>query len=588
MTASGRPRWHLRPAANRDNTAMAKAGVARIGFQRGVVHLVDLGRRSRQALVLAAVTGALTGLGVAGFEWVTRQGLAEHLSHQPQAVQIAAPLVGLLLAAALLRWVAATKSPSTADEYIHNFHEPGRRLALRPVPGRILASVATLGFGGALGYEGPSIYMGAAIGSGLEARLSRYFSRDDAKVLLVAGAAAGVAAIFKAPATGLVFALEVPYQNDFARRMLLPAGIAAAVSYLVFVSFFGTAPLFAVAGTPPFDLRDLGGAALLGVLCGISARLFTVSLAAAKHLSARLNPWLRAAAAGVGLAGLAALSFALFAQGLTLGAGYDDLLWALDPHRTLGLVVALFFMRAAATVLTVGGGGAGGLFIPLVIEGALLGRAFDGLLPVAATGSNFFPLVGVSAFLGAGYRVPLAGVVFAAEASGRPGFIVPGLIAAMIAQLFMGSASASAYQQASRAGHLERRFSLPLNSALRTDVATITPDVTLSEFFTKHLIAKREQAAPVLNDGHYVGIMSIDELRNTPREQWASTTVATTMRTDYPTASPQWSLRDALTAMEQHDVDLLPVLDGDTLIGVVTTAEILKLDEILDITDRDT
>jgi hypothetical protein len=90
--------------------------------------------------------------------------------------------------------------------------------------------------------------------------------------------------------------------------------------------------------------------------------------------------------------------------------------------------------------------------------------------------ATFFPLIGVSAFLGAGYRVPLAGVVFAAEASGRPGSIVPGLIAAIVAQLFMGRASASPYQVAARAGHLERRFALPLTAALRTDVATTPPD----------------------------------------------------------------------------------------------------------------
>ncbi|HZQ58849.1 MAG TPA: chloride channel protein, partial [Acidimicrobiales bacterium] len=71
----------------------------------------------------------------------------------------------------------------------------------------------------------------------------------------------------------------------------------------------------------------------------------------------------------------------------------------------------------------------------------------SGLFRTAGNGSHFFPLIGVSAFLGAGYRVPLAGVVFAAEASGRPGFVVPGMIATVVAQLFMGTASASVYQR---------------------------------------------------------------------------------------------------------------------------------------------
>ena len=409
-----------------------------------------VGRETRRVVVFAALTGTVTGAGVAGFEWVTRYGLFNHLQQAPLGVQVLAPLVGLVLAALDLRVFGAGASPTTADEYIKNFHEPGAPLDLRPVPARLVASVATLGFGGAMGYEGPSIYLGAAVGSGLQQRFARLFSRDDAKVLLVAGAAAGVAAIFRAPATGLVFALEVPYQEDFARRMLLPAGIAAAFSYLVFVAIYGTSPLLSVTGAPPFNLRDLGGAAVLGVICGIGARLFTVALMWGKHLSGRAHPAVRAGAAGVGLDVLALVANGAFGKPLTLGAGYDNLTWALDPRRSLGLVVLLLVLRAAATFGTVSGGGAGGLFIPLVIEGALLGRAVGSPFRTAAAGSTFFPLIGVSAFLGAGYQVPLAGVVFAAETSGRPGFIVPALIAAVVAQLFMGRASVSSYQVATR------------------------------------------------------------------------------------------------------------------------------------------
>jgi CIC family chloride channel protein len=358
-----------------------------------------LGRQSRQVVLFAALTGGVTGLGVAGFEGIAREGLFDHLREAPFVLQVLAPVIGLALAALALRVFAGGASPATADEYIKNFHEPGTRLDLRPVPGRLMASITTLGLGGALGYEGPSVYLGAALGSALQRRFSHLFSREDAKVLLVAGAAAGVSAIFKAPATGLVFALEVPYQDDFARRMLLPAGIASAVSYVVFVAIAGTTPLFAVAGSPPFDLRDLGGAALLGVLCGVGARLFAMAIVRAKGLAAGVHPAVRVVAAGAVLAGLALVAKVAFGDPLTLGAGYDNLTWAFDPHRAVTLVVLLLVMRAVATVATVGGGGAGGLFIPLVIEGGLLGRAIGGLFRTAGSGSNFFPLVGVSAFL---------------------------------------------------------------------------------------------------------------------------------------------------------------------------------------------
>jgi CIC family chloride channel protein len=515
------------------------------------------------------------------FEWVTRDELFHHLRRAPEGVQIAAPVVGLVVAALLLRTLGGGASPSTADEYIRSFHDRERRLDLRPVPARLLASVATLGFGGAMGYEGPSIYLGAAVGSALQRRFARVFSRDDTKVLLVCGAAAGVAAIFKAPATGLVFALEVPYQEDFARHMLLPAGIAAAASYVVFVAYAGTTPLFSVSGSPPFDLRDLGGALVLGVACGIGARWFTGALSWAKRVASAPRPFIRAAGAGVALGAIAAAAYGFFGDGLTLGAGYEDLRWAFDPHRAVGLVVALFVLRATATVVTVAGSGAGGLFIPLVIEGALVGRAFSGLFRTAATGSNFFPLVGVSAFLGAGYRVPLAGVVFAAEASGRPGFIVPGIVAALVAQLFMGRASASSYQVARRAGHLERRFALPLSAALRTDIATVPPDTSLAEFFWQHLIGNRELAVPVVDGTHYLGIMRVTDLSDAPQDEWGDLAVRDYMQTDLPTVAPTVQVRDALRAMEEADTDLVAVVDDGTFVGVVTTAEVLKLDEIL-------
>jgi CIC family chloride channel protein len=90
------------------------------------------------------------------------------------------------------------------------------------------------------------------------------------------------------------------------------------------------------------------------------------------------------------------------------------------------------------------GRGVGGLFVPLVVAGALLGRAFAGAL--GQLDDSLFLVVGIAAFLGAGYRVPLAAVMFVAETTGRPGFIVPGLIAAVVAELVMGTTSVTNYQ----------------------------------------------------------------------------------------------------------------------------------------------
>src|SRR5581483_9958862 len=159
---------------------------------------------SRRVVLLAAAVGTVTGAGVSAFEWATRDQLFHRVARAPLAVQVVAPALALIAAALALRFLAHGATPATADEYVHNFHAP-EPLDLRPVVGRLVASIATLGLGGAMGYEGPSIYLGAGLGAAAQRRFARWFAAEDAKVLLVAGAAAGVAAIFKAPATGMVF-----------------------------------------------------------------------------------------------------------------------------------------------------------------------------------------------------------------------------------------------------------------------------------------------------------------------------------------------------------------------------------------------
>jgi CIC family chloride channel protein len=540
--------------------------------------------RTQRILVLAGVTGVLTGAGVAAFEWVTREQIFAEVLELPIAAQAAVLVVGLALTAVVLWVLGPDATPATSDEYIRNFHEHERRLSLRPALAKIAGGMATLGSGGSLGFEGPSLYLGAVTGSGIQGRTARFFSREESKVLMVAGAAAGVAAIFKAPATGAVFALEVPYRDDTAKRMLLPALLAAATGYLTFVTLLGTEPLFEVAGSPPFDLRELGGALLLGLVCGLGARGFAHVVAHAKRLSRLGHPVVRVAASGAVLALLLAASNAIYGDGLSSGPGYRTLDWVTEPGHSLPLIVGLFAFRLAATSATLAGGGVGGLFVPLVIAGALAGDAAANLVDDTST---LFPLIGVAAFLGAGYRTPLAGVMFVAETTGRPGFIVPGLIASVAAQLVMGNVSVSPYQTTGRSGHLERRFLLPISTAIRADVLTVPPDATLAEFYEGHLLLTRETNVPVVDGDAYVGMISVYDLQTVAAERWATTTVDAAAHRDWPVGRPDWTLEQAIRALEGADVDTLPILDErGSFVGVVTTADIVRLDEILGQTDQ--
>ncbi len=548
--------------------------------------LLALARGRHRQLGLAAVVGLLTGLAVAGFDWVVATHMLDRLERMPLAVQAIAPAVGLGLAALALRMLAGGASPATSDEYIRNYHEPGRSLELTPVVGRLVAAAATLGFGGAMGFEGPSMYLGASVGTRVQARFRRWFDPGDLKLLMVAGAAAGVAAIFKTPATGAIFAIEVPYQDDTAKRMLFPALVAAVCGYLVFVAINGTTPLFPINGSPPFGLRELSGAAALGLLAGCGARGFAMVVRAAKRWQARTNRLVAVAVGGGLMAGLAVASRVVFGQTLTIGSGYEVITWvATGPHPIWAVAVLLVF-RAVATPATVGGGGAGGMFVPLVVLGALVGDGC-GLLVHEPT-QTLFPVIGVAAFLGAGYRTPLAAVMFVAESTGRPGFIVPGVIAAVVSQLVMGRQSVSPYQLPRRAGPLERRLSMSLESAIETDVVTVDAGTTVEQLVARQLHMARHRPVPVLEEGQLVGLLHTEEVTDLDRDQWGSTEVGRLVSRDQPVARPVWTVEQAVRAMDAADDDVLAVTDEHGhFLGLVTLSDLVRLDEVLGSPDED-
>jgi len=400
-------------------------------------------QRSRDVVLASALVGIITGLVVAACDRMT-VGLLDHVKELPLWVFVACPGVGLVLAAVCLRYLARRAPAGLADTWLKAFHDPERDQDVASAPGGVLASILTIGFGGAMGLEGLSIFAGGAIGTFLQDHLRWLFRPVDRKVLMTAGAAAGVAAIFKAPATGALFAIEVPYKDDFAHRKLLPCLVAAATGYMGFAAINGTVPLFAAHEQGSFDAVSVAGAVILGVVAGGGARVFAAMLRTAKRITVTVALPARIAAASVAFAAIILLARATTGNDLVVGPGYDAITWALRPDRSVPILLLILLLRCLATSITVAGGGAGGLFIPLVVGGALLGRVAGGI--VGRTDDSMFLIIGVAAFLGAGYRVPLCAVMFVAETTGRATFVVPALLAAVTADLVMGDTCVTAYQ----------------------------------------------------------------------------------------------------------------------------------------------
>ncbi|GAC1384209.1 MAG: hypothetical protein NVSMB4_11920 [Acidimicrobiales bacterium] len=369
---------------------------------------------------------------------------------------------------------------------------------------------------------------------------------------------------------------------------MLPALVGAAVAYLAVALTTGTEPILAIGSNPSFGAPELIGALLVGAACGFGARLFMQVMSSGKQFALASNVGIRVAAAGGALSVFALISHEVSGHPVSLGAGFDVITWATDPHRGLWLVTGLFVLRLVATGGTQWGGGTGGTFVPLVVQGALLGRLVQGGLEAvgvssAASAGNLFILVGMAAFLSAGYRVPLAAVMFVAETTGKPGFIVPGLLACAVAELVMGQRSASPYQQQMRAGHVERRFELPVQRVMRTGASTVGPSATLDDLLHVHFPAARARSIPVVDDeGGYLGVVRLRDVEAIARTERA-TTMVTAIMTATPAADPTWPLRRALEVMRDAGVQRLAVVgDQRQYLGVLTLSDIAGFDELVD------
>ncbi len=540
--------------------------------------------RLARLLLASATLGLVIGFTIYAYDFIVEEKLLHWLFDLPLVMQAILPFVGIFIAVVVLRFVGGRNTnPGTADEFIRQFHEPNPKFRVRDLPAKLLAGIATIGFGGGLGLEGPSIYIGSSLGINL-GRPFKWFRKTERKMLMVAGAAAGVAAIFKAPATGVIFALESPYRDDSTKRALLPALIAAAVSFTVFTLFSNTEAIFKDLGesdSNPISTLNLLGGAVVGIVAGLAGRVFAYLVRWSKDFRTKTPVVYRLIIGGLILAGMVVLTDWLFNSSLSLGPGTQAALWAIDPERGLGLIALLFGIRILVTLTTVGMGGTGGLFIPLASLGIIMGSFIGNL--IGQTGSNLYPILGLAAFLAAGYRVPFTAVVFVAEATFGSPFVVPALIASALSQVVAGPASVASYQRVERQGHLEGRMALPITSALTTDVLTVPTDATVQEFVYQHVLANRTRDVPVTENGLFKGMCSWQTIAELDQTQWTTTNVEAVYIGDCSRAMPTWTLHDVLIAMEKDNTETIPVVDAeDALIGVVYEDDIIKLRDLLE------
>src|ERR1700734_537885 len=222
-------------------------------------------------LIVAPIIGVTTGLVITaitavllGNLWpaILRFYLGHHWAIVPGL------MLGFAVAGLIMQFFTPDPDEHSTEEIIRSYHEHQGDIDMRPFAPKLLAAIATVGFGGSAALEGPSIYGGGAVGSWLSAKLHKLrrlrLDASDRRLMLISGAAAGMSAVFRAPLTGIIFALEMPYKDDLAHEALLPALIASVTSYATMAVFLGSQPLFNFITASSYTRRDLLWSALLG------------------------------------------------------------------------------------------------------------------------------------------------------------------------------------------------------------------------------------------------------------------------------------------------------------------------------------
>jgi CIC family chloride channel protein len=416
---------------------------------------------TRTIYLYSIVIGLLAGLGAVAFNdllhWTTTlamEGLAFHpvpLPHGEGADHVHAvagptrrwallllPVLGGLISGLLVRTFAPEAEGTGTDGYIDSFHNHGGAMRARVPLIKSLATLATLSFGGSAGKEGPTAQIGAGIGSAF-GRFIQMGARAR-RTLMVAGAAAGLGAIFRAPLGGALTAVEVLYKEDLETDALTPAILASVTAYTIFCSIKGFEHVFSFDETSFHSPIELLFYVALGLVCSGMGYLYVRFLHGSKeHLFDRL-PVNKYMVPPIGGLMVGAIGYA-YPQALGQGLGYVQQLIDGDPVGGLEITVAglllLAVLKIATTSFTISSGGSGGVFAPSLFIGAMLGGAVGQLshqfFPSLVHDPTPFVVVGMGAFFAGVANAPIASLMMVCELTGAYELLPPLMVVATVA-----------------------------------------------------------------------------------------------------------------------------------------------------------
>ncbi|MGZ3274155.1 MAG: chloride channel protein [Caulobacteraceae bacterium] len=417
------------------------------------------------------------------------------------------PAFGGLLIGLMARYGSEKIRGHGIPEAIEAILIGGSRMSPKVAVLKPLSSAISIGTGGPFGAEGPIIMTGGAIGS----LFAQFFhlSAAERKTLLVAGAAAGMTAIFGTPMAAVLMAVEL-LLFEWRPRSFIPVAIGAIVSISWRPMLFGAGPLFPAHLAAGLPWWGLGACAGLGVVIGLQSAALTKALYTLEDAFERLPiHWMWWPALGglaVGLGGLV--------EPRALGVGYDVIGDLLTGHLLMQAVLLILVVKAGIWLVALSSGTSGGVLAPLLILGGALGWLIGLALPGQP---GLWALLGMAAMLGGTMRAPLTGAVFALELTGDLELLAPLLTAAVAAYavtVLLMKRSILTEKIARRGQHVAREYAVDpfelarIRDVMVRDVEVLPADASIAEAVSV-LQSGRHQTYPVVDPrGRPIGMVT--------------------------------------------------------------------------------
>lgn len=402
-------------------------------------------------MLLAVVVGVLAGVGTYLFEillYAIKNGLTNWFPvDSAHFLFLIYPAVGIILATLFVKYIVRDNISEGVTRVLYAMSSRNSRIAAHNCWTSVVGGATTIGFGGSVGPEAPIVLTGAAIGSNI-GRLAR-LNYKNSTLLLCCGAGAALAAIFKAPITGVVFVLEI-LMLDITAGSVIPLLISSVTATTMAFMLRGFDPILAVTLAPQdaFELWQIPLFILLGMLCGLMAWYFTSMNSRVgnffKGIDRQWKKWLWG---GVILGVLIFIFPPLYGEGYegftALMHGKTETLFdnsLFYRFRGIDWVVILFiiatmFFKVIAMASTNAAGGVGGTFAPSLFVGAFTGATLAlvcNMLFHWEVSVVSFTLVGMAGVMAGVMNAPLTSIFLIAELSNGYGLFIPLMITACI------------------------------------------------------------------------------------------------------------------------------------------------------------